>query len=131
MSVRRNTENRLNLVRTCQTCGRTFPTTAASPFMRMITNMDGKKQKTCYFCSELCKNASYRHKFDGKAEERRKAKEAARDIAEKNRRYYASHTAQERERVRARYWADHEAGLAAVRYQRKKRKLKEAGLHWL
>lgn len=39
MSVRRDTYNRLSLIRTCHTCGRTFPTTAASPFMRQITNL--------------------------------------------------------------------------------------------
>lgn len=126
MSIRRNTVNRLTLYRTCHTCGREIVTTAASPFMRQLTNLDGKKQKTCYFCSESCKRASYKHLFDGKAQERRKAREAGRDIGEKNRRYYMAHAEQERQRAKARYWADPEAGRAAVAYQRRKRKLLEA-----
>lgn len=52
MSVRRKTEHRLSLIRTCHTCGLTFPTTAASPWMRQLCNVDGKKQKTCYFYTE-------------------------------------------------------------------------------
>lgn len=71
MSVRRDTTNRLSLIRVCHTCGRSFQTTAATPFMRQIANVDGKKQKTCLFCSEACKTASYRHLFDGKAVQRR------------------------------------------------------------
>ena len=71
MSVRRQTDTRLFLIRTCHTCGKIFSTTAASPFMRQIKNVGGKKQKTCYFCSETCKAASYKHLFDGKAAERK------------------------------------------------------------
>lgn len=123
MSVRRDTNNRLSLIRTCHTCGRTFPTTASSPFMRQITNVDGKKQKVCYFCSESCKNASYKHLFDGKAEMRRAEREAQRDTSEKNRRYYLAHAEQERQRARERYWADPEAARESNRYQRKKRQL--------
>lgn len=59
MSIRRDTTNRLSLIRVCHTCGRSFPTTAATPFMRQMYNVDGKRQKTCYFCSEACKLASY------------------------------------------------------------------------
>ena len=62
MSVRRQTDTRLFLIRTCPNCGKIFPTTAASPFMRQIKNVGGKKQKTCYFCSETCKAASYKGK---------------------------------------------------------------------
>lgn len=65
MSVRRNTTNRLSLIRVCHTCGRSFPTTASTPFMRQIADVGGKRQKTCYFCSEACKLASYKHLFDG------------------------------------------------------------------
>lgn len=126
MSVRRDTPNRLFLIRTCHTCGRTFRTTAASPFMRQIANVDGKKQKTCYFCSESCKKASYKHLFDGKAQERRKEREAKRDISEKNRRYYATHAEQERQRARERYWADPGKAREDNRYQRKKRGLEYA-----
>ena len=130
MSVRRNTTNRLSLIRVCHTCGRSFPTTAATPFMRQIADVGGKRQKTCYFCSEACKLASYKHLFDGKAAERSKAREAARDISEKNRRYYATHAEQVRRRAKERYWADPEGSRAAVAYQRKKRKLME-GVAWL
>lgn len=126
MSVRRDTTNRLSLIRVCHICGRSFSTTAATPFMRQMYNVDGKRQKTCYFCSEACKLASYKHLFDGKAAERRKTREAARDISEKNRRYYAAHAEQERKRTLGRYWKDPEASRASNAYQRKKRKLLEA-----
>ena len=126
MSIRRTAINRRFLIRTCHTCGKVFSTTAASPFMRQIRNVDGKKQKTCYFCSESCKAASYKHKFDGKAEERRRAREAARDITEKNRRYYQTNAEQVRRRARERYWADPESARAGVAYQRRKRELLNA-----
>lgn len=89
MSVRRKTTNRLTLYRTCHACGLVFPTTADNPFMRQMYNVDGKKQKTCYFCCEACWRSSYKHKgyWDGLTDARRKAREAARDVREKNRRY--------------------------------------------
>ena len=79
MSVRRNTTNRLTLYRTCGTCGRQIVTTADTPWVRQVER-DGKKQATTYFCSEKCFAASYKHIgwYDGKAEERRKLKEARR-----------------------------------------------------
>lgn len=123
MSVRRDTPNRMSLIRSCHTCGRTFPTTAASPFMRQICNVDGKKQKICYFCSESCKNASYKHLFDGKAGERRKQREAARDVREKNRRYYEAHSEEIKARKRALYIADPVSALKNNKYQRRKRAL--------
>lgn len=88
MSVRRKTTNRLTLYRTCHACGRLFRTTADHPFIRQIP-ADGKKQKTCYFCCESCWRASYAHPgwWDGLTDARRKAREAARDVLEKNRRY--------------------------------------------
>ena len=106
MSVRRQTDTRLFLIRTCHTCGKIFSTTAASPFMRQIKNVGGKKQKTCYFCSETCKAASYKHLFDGKAAERKAEYDRNRDRRESARRYYAAHAERERERAKARYWAD-------------------------
>ena len=123
MSIRRQTDTRLFLVRTCHTCGKVFSTTAASPFMRQIKNVGGKKQKTCYFCSETCKAASYKHLFDGKAAERKAEYDRNRDRREIARRYYAAHAERERERAKARYWADPDAARAANAYQRKKRKL--------
>ena len=89
MAVRRNTTNRLTLYRTCHTCGKSIVTTADTPFVRQIL-VEGK-QRTCYFCSEACKRASYKYSgwWDGLADARRKAREAARDVREKNRRYYA------------------------------------------
>ena len=125
MSKRRNTKNRLMLVRSCHTCGRSFSVTADSPFMRQMPNVDGKKQKTCYFCTEKCFAASYKHIgwFDGLAWKRRQEKEAARDTAEKNRRYDAAHAERERARARARYWADPESARKNSAYQRRKRKL--------
>ena len=123
MSIRRQTDTRLFLIRTCHTCGKIFSTTAASPFMRQIKNVDGKKQKTCYFCSQTCKMANYKHLFDGKAAERKAEYDRNRDRRESTRRYYAAHAERERERAKARYWADPDAARAANAYQRKKRKL--------
>ena len=129
MSIRRDTNNRRTLYRTCYTCGKEFSTTASSPFMRQMYNVDGKKQKTCYFCSDSCKRASYKYIswYDGKAEERRRAREAARDVREKNRRYYQAHVEQERQRSRERYWADPQKAQADMAYQRRKRGLVEIG----
>lgn len=99
-------------------------TTAASPFMRQIER-DGKRQAITYFCSESCKNASYKHIgwYDGKVEERRKEREKNRDVREKNRRYYAAH-AEEIKAKKREYYAAH-PGLAAEnsRYCRAKKKL--------
>lgn len=127
MSVRRKTTNRLTLYRTCHTCGRVFRTTADNPFIRQLP-ADGKKQKTCYFCSESCWRASYTHPgwWDGLGKARRKAIEAARDVREKNRRYYAAHAEKERQRARERYWSDPEGAREDNRYQRKKRRLQSA-----
>lgn len=123
MSVRRKTANRLTLYRTCHTCGKNIATTADTPWVRQIV-IDGR-QVTCYFCSETCKRESYKHPgwWDGLADARRRAKEAARDVREKNRRYYAAHAEQERQRARERYWADPESARADNRYQREKRRL--------
>lgn len=125
MSVRRKTANRFTLFRTCHTCGKSIVTTADTPFVRQIV-IDGR-QVTCYFCSEGCKRASYKYSgwWDGLADARRKAREAAR-APEKNRRYYAAHAEKERQRARDRYWRDPEAARAASRYQREKRKHAEA-----
>lgn len=121
MAVRKNTTNRLTLYRTCHTCGKNIVTTADTPFVRQIV-VDGK-QKTCYFCSESCKRASYKHPgwWDGLADARRKAREAARDTREKNRRYYQANADKERQRARERYWKDPEKARADNRYQRQKR----------
>lgn len=123
MGVRRHTTNRLTLVRSCGTCGTSFLTTADTPWVRQIPR-DGKKQSTTYFCSEKCFASSYKHIgfFDGKAEQRRKEREAKRDIKEKNRLYYERHAERDRSRARARYWADPESARADNQYQRAKRK---------
>ena len=75
MSVRRKTNNRMTLFRDCFICGKRFSTTADTPFVRQVTNVKGKKQATVYFCSATCKAKSYKHLFDGKADERRKERE--------------------------------------------------------
>lgn len=127
MSVRRQTTNRRTLYRTCGVCGKSFSTTADTPFVRQIPR-DGKKQATTYFCSETCKNATYKHLFDGKADIRRAEREAKRDITTKNRLYYERHAEQERARQRARYWSDPERYRADNRYQRMKRQLIIGGM---
>ena len=95
MSVRRNTTNRLTLYRTCGTC------------------------------SEKCFAASYKHIgwYDGKAEERRKLKEARRDWKTKNRKYREAHAEELREKARLRRLANPGMSAADSAYDRKKRKL--------
>jgi len=66
MSVRRKTNNRLILFRTCGTCGQEFSTSADSPFIRQLPR-DGKRQATTYFCCESCYRASYKYTSPGKA----------------------------------------------------------------
>ena len=79
--------SRKTLFRDCFICGKHFSTTADTPFVRQVTNVNGKKQATVYFCSEGCKRKSYKHIFDGKADQRRKEREEKRDVREKNRKY--------------------------------------------
>lgn len=124
MSVRRNTTNRLTLYRTCGTCGRQIATTADTPWVRQVER-DGKKQATTYFCSEKCFAASYKHIgwYDGKAEERRKLKEARRDWKTKNRKYREAHAEELREKARLRRLANPGMAAADSAYNRKKRKL--------
>lgn len=128
MSVRRDTKNRLTLYRTCGTCGRTFVTTADTPFVRQVPNGE-KKQATTYYCSRTCKAASYKHLFDGKAEERRKAREAARDNRERNHRYYAAHAEEIREKKRLSRLMGEQNAAADCAYQRRKRKLLREAQH--
>ena len=132
MSVRRNTTNRLTLFRTCGTCGRSIVTTAGTPWVRQVER-DGKKQATTYFCSERCFAASYKHIgwYDGKAQERRRDREAARDNRERNRRYYAQH-AEEIKAGHREYRRLHVGQNAAdCAYQRRKRKLlREEAVAW-
>ena len=124
MSVRRNTTNRLTLYRTCGTCSRQIVTTADTPWVRQVER-DGKKQATTYFCSEKCFAASYKHIgwYDGKAEERRKLKEARRDWKTKNRKYREAHAEELREKARLRRLANPGMAAADSAYNRKKRKL--------
>lgn len=124
MSVRRNTTNRLTLYRTCGTCGRQIVTTADTQWVRQVER-DGKKQATTYFCSEKCFAASYKHIgwYDGKAEERRKLKEARRDWKTKNRKYREAHAEELREKARLRRLANPGMAAADSAYNRKKRKL--------
>lgn len=126
MSVRRNTTNRLTLYRVCHTCGKSFRTTADNPFMRQMYNVDGKKQKTCYFCCEACWRASYKHPgwWDGLTKARKAARDAAR-APEKNRRYYEAHAEKERQRARERYWKNPEEARKDNEYQRRKRQLSQ------
>ena len=123
MSVRRKTLNRRILIRTCYVCGRTFSTTADTPFVRQLQNVEGKKQKTCYFCSEKCKQSTYKHLFDNAAWKRKKERDAKRDVKEKNRKYYEAHREEICRKRREYYKAN--VGLAASnsKYQREKRKL--------
>lgn len=124
MSVRKQTANRLTLYRTCGTCGKNIVTTADTPWVRQVER-DGKKQATTYFCCEKCFAASYKHIgwYDGKAEERRREKEARRDWKAKNRHYYAAHAEERREKARLRRLANPGLAAADSAYARRKRKL--------
>lgn len=122
MGVRRKTDRRLTLIRTCGTCGQSFVTCAGSPWMRQVPR-DGKRQATTYYCSQTCYQASYKHRFDGLADERRREREAKRDKTEKNRAYYASHREQVCARQRALRAANPEEYAARSAYNREKRKL--------
>ena len=126
MSVRRQTTNRRILYRTCGVCGKAITTTADTPFVRQL--MCEGRQITTYFCSETCKNSTYKHLFDGRADIRRAEREANRDRTASNKRYYELHAEQERERQRQRYWSDPERYRAENRYQRKKRQLIAGGM---
>lgn len=124
MAYRRETTNRLTLFRTCGTCGKQIVTTADTPWLRQVPR-DGKKQASTYYCSEECFAASYKHIgwFDGKAEERRKAREAARDSRERCRRYNAEHREERAEYARQRRLANPGLAAADSAFHRKKRKL--------
>lgn len=130
MSVRRKTTNRLTLFRTCGTCGKQIVTTADTPWVRQVER-DGKRQAITYFCSGKCFAASYKHIgwYDGKAEERRRLKERSRDPEkqrERNRRYYAEHADEIREKKKYRRMNGGQAA-ADCAYQRRKRKLLREG----
>lgn len=127
MSVRRKTENRLTLYRTCGICGKSFVTTADTPWVRMVPR-DGKRQVITYYCSSSCFHASYKHKFDGKAPERKKERDKNRDVSEKNRRYYQAHAEELRRKAKEKYWADPEKARSDNVYQREKRKLIAGGI---
>lgn len=125
MSVRKQTTNRLTLYRTCHICGKNIITTADTPWIRRIPNVNGKKEKTCYFCSEKCFASSYKHIgfYDGKADKRRKEKEMNRDKRDKNYRYYHSHEKELREKRKKRYLENREEELLSNKYYKMKRKL--------
>lgn len=124
MGVRKKTENRLNLYRQCWICGKWFQTTADTPWVRQLYNVGGKKQKTCYFCSSACKEASYKMPHHGKgkinSEERSRKR---RHTPEENRAYYAAHAEQERARTRVRYCMDPEQARANAAFSRAKAKI--------
>lgn len=124
MSVRKlGAMSRETLFRDCFICGKHFSTTADTPFVRQITNVNGKKQATVYFCSECCKRKSYKHLFDGRAEERRKKREAKRDVREKNRKYYLAHAEEIKSKKKEEYSKNREYYLLDQKYNRQKRKL--------
>lgn len=133
MSVRRNTTNRLTIFRECVTCGQRIVTTAETPWVRQMP-FQGKKQAICYFCSSECFQASYKHIgwYDGKAEERRRQKDANRSPEQRAKqwqRYYAEHGAEVRAHRMERYWKNHDEELDSNRYHREKRKLLKGEEH--
>lgn len=131
MAIRKQTTNRLRLVRTCYVCGKTFPTTADSPFMRQLYNVDGKKQKTCYFCSERCKNSTYKHRFDGRAdirrEEKERRREANRDRRTYNRQYYQEHAEAERARQKEKWHSMSQSERDKLNWYRRAKRYVDSG----
>lgn len=124
MSVRKpGAMSRKTLFRDCFICGKHFSTTADTPFVRQITNVNGKKQATVYFCSASCKKKSYKHLFDGKYDERRMEREPKRDVTEKNRKYYLKNSEEIRRKRMEKYYENREEELLTQKYNRKKRKL--------
>ena len=128
MSIRKQTTNRLTLHRVCHVCGTEFTTTADTPFMRQIVNVGGKKQKTCYFCSASCKQASYKHLFDGKAAQRKGEYDRTKDRRAYNHSYYTSNACRLKARARERYWADPEEYRQRNIYNKRKRQLMNGGV---
>lgn len=125
MSVRRQTANRLALHRCCETCGKAFVTTADTPFVRQMPK-GVRRQATVYFCSESCKQASYKHLFDGKAHERRLQKDRSRDKERERVRwakYREAHAEELREKARRRRQENPGMAAADSAYGRKKRLL--------
>ena len=135
MSCRRQTANRLTLYRECAICGQRILTSADTPWMRMVEERDedGKRhQRTKYYCSSSCFQASYKHIgwYDGKAEERRKLRELNRDKEKRSeqwKRYYAKNGERIRAKRMQRYWENHEEELKDNQFQRAKRKKLRGG----
>lgn len=123
MSLRRNTKNRLTLYRTCHTCGKSFVTTADSPYMRQVPK-DGKRQAIVYFCSQKCYRASYtkdpftprKEKVEHRTQEQ---------IREKNKKYYMENRDALLEYHRKYTKANHDQCIEACRFYKKKMKLIE------
>ena len=53
MSVRRKTNNRLTLFRKCFICGKDIVTTADTPFIRQIANVNGKNRRPSIFARKV------------------------------------------------------------------------------
>lgn len=129
MAVRRKTNNRWTLFRQCGTCGKSFQTTADTPWVRQVPR-DGKKQATTYYCSSKCFKASYKHIgwYDGLAYQRRL--ERGRNVpkerkAELWKAYYSNPKNAEKVKKRRmeRYYENRESELEDNRFYREKRKL--------
>lgn len=125
MALRKNTSNRKILFRECYICGRTFTTTASTPWLRQLPR-DGKRQCNTYFCSQTCYEKSFKHIFDGKARERRKKREAEEDRSEKNHRYYERHAEEIRAKKKEWYWRNLEEAKRINQYNKAKMKARLA-----
>ena len=105
MGTKRDTKNRFTLYRTCGVCGKEFSTTADTPFVRAMPNPDWSHVKTVYFCSESCKESTYKYNLDGLTWKRREERERKRDTKEKNFKCYHAHEEEMRERRKRAYHA--------------------------
>lgn len=129
MSVRRKTvlNGRITLFRQCDICGKNIITTSDTPFVRSVPK--NGRQLICYYCSENCKRASYKHIgwWDGKTEERKRERDAKRDRGNYYKERYAAHAEELREKRRE-YVRTHPEQIAADNaYYRRKRKLMNEG----
>lgn len=124
--MRRNATSRKTLHRECGTCGKTFTTTADTPFMRNIRK-DGKYKNT-YYCCQSCYKKSYKYDMWANQVEKRREKDRKyyeahkEEKAEKNRQYYQANKERIKAYQRTYREENYEQCLQAVRYNHLKRK---------
>ena len=115
MSVRRATADRRTLYRVCGGCGRSFCTTADTPWLRSM-EQPGKRYASVYFCSASCYADSYK--------QRQKDPQKKKNDGRK---YYAANREKLKAYAMQRRRADPGAAAKDSAYARRKRKLLMTG----